>query len=104
MKRDNNIWWGRSAWKQIMHREKIPDKRCAVFLQASLRLFLLPTPAAGLAFSINRGHAPSALAGAQGPSRMEPIQQPASRCSPKQSFRLQPAAEKGREQEREIGI
>lgn len=32
---------------------------------------------------------PNALAGAQGPARMEPIQQPASRCSPKQSSRLE---------------
>ncbi|CAK6951392.1 Hypothetical predicted protein [Scomber scombrus] len=49
-------------------------------------------------------HALSVLTEAQGPARMEPIQQPASRCSTKQSSRLQQGAEEGREQEREIGI
>lgn len=36
-----------------------------------------------------RVHAPNALTGAQGLARMEPIQQPASRCLPKQSSRLE---------------
>lgn len=70
---------GNNIWRGPFYRQR---KLCSHSSQP-------PLPAVPRLGQWPRVHAPKALAGAQGLARMEPIQQPASRCLPKQSSRLE---------------
>lgn len=87
-------WWMKAeweweAWETTLCEDKIHGWH--ELLCSSIRVSLFPAPTGSSASSLDsgRGAVPRMRSlEHREPARMEPIQQPASRCSPKQSSRL----------------